>query len=707
MASSKAVSSMPEDMTESEAVSEHARLEGVLRGHDTRYFEDDAPEISDGEYDALKQRYLAIEARFPALVTAASLSRRVGAAPSAKFGKVRHRVAMLSLDNAFDESDVDDFLARIRRFLDMPADLPLNMTAEPKIDGLSCSLRYEKGRLVVAATRGDGAEGENVTANVATIATVPAMLAGNYPDVIEVRGEIYMRHADFAALNQQQGEKGDKIFANPRNAAAGSLRQLDPAITAARPLSFFAYSWGDHGSLPGDTQFDVVQAFASWGFAINPLMRRCASRDEMLDVYRAIERDRARLGYDIDGVVYKVDDLALQRQLGFVSRSPRWAIAHKFSAEKAATILRAIDIQVGRTGALTPVAKLEPVTVGGVVVANATLHNEDEIKRKDVRIGDTVVIQRAGDVIPQIVSVDLARRPADSVPFAFPETCPCPLKTAIVREAVGSGGSGAIKRCSGELACPFQRVEHLKHFCSRRAFDIEGFGDKLIERFFADGRVTTPAEIFTLSARDAASVSPLREEEGLGDLSVRNLFAAIEARREIAFERFLYALGIRHVGETTAKVVARHFGSFAAFRAAAMAEHAVASLSQIDGIGPIVAEAISAFFHQPANILMVDDLLRVVDVAEAQKPASVDGAPLAGQVIVFTGELVAFSRDEARAKAERLGAKVTDSVSKKTTLVVAGPGAGSKLKKAQDLGIAILDEAGWLNVVKDHAGLSG
>lgn len=480
MASSKAVSSMPEDMTESEAVSEHARLEGVLRGHDTRYFEDDAPEISDGEYDALKQRYLAIEARFPALVTAASLSRRVGAAPSAKFGKVRHRVAMLSLDNAFDESDVDDFLARIRRFLDMPADLPLNMTAEPKIDGLSCSLRYEKGRLVVAATRGDGAEGENVTANVATIATVPAMLAGNYPDVIEVRGEIYMRHADFAALNQQQGEKGDKIFANPRNAAAGSLRQLDPAITAARPLSFFAYSWGDHGSLPGDTQFDVVQAFASWGFAINPLMRRCASRDEMLDVYRAIERDRARLGYDIDGVVYKVDDLALQRQLGFVSRSPRWAIAHKFSAEKAATILRAIDIQVGRTGALTPVAKLEPVTVGGVVVANATLHNEDEIKRKDVRIGDTVVIQRAGDVIPQIVSVDLARRPADSVPFAFPETCPCPLKTAIVREAVGSGGSGAIKRCSGELACPFQRVEHLKHFCSRRAFDIEGFGDKLI-----------------------------------------------------------------------------------------------------------------------------------------------------------------------------------------------------------------------------------
>ncbi len=707
MASSKAVSSMPEDMTESEAASEHARLEGVLRGHDTRYFEDDAPEISDGEYDALKQRYLAIEARFPALVTAASLSRRVGAAPSVKFGKVRHRVAMLSLDNAFDESDVDDFLARIRRFLDMPADLPLKMTAEPKIDGLSCSLRYEKGRLAVAATRGDGAEGENVTANVATIATVPAMLTGNYPDVIEVRGEIYMRHADFAALNQQQGEKGDKIFANPRNAAAGSLRQLDPAITAARPLSFFAYSWGDHGSLPGNTQFDVVQAFANWGFAINPLMRRCMNRDEMLDVYRAIERDRARLGYDIDGVVYKVDDLALQRQLGFVSRSPRWAIAHKFSAEKAATILRAIDIQVGRTGALTPVAKLEPVTVGGVVVANATLHNEDEIKRKDVRIGDTVVIQRAGDVIPQIVSVDLARRPADSVPFAFPETCPCPLKTAIVREAVGSGGSGAIKRCSGELACPFQRVEHLKHFCSRRAFDIEGFGDKLIERFFADGRVTTPAEIFTLSARDAASASPLREEEGLGDLSVRNLFAAIEARREIAFERFLYALGIRHVGETTAKVIARHFGSFAAFRAAAVAENAVASLSQIDGIGPIVAEAISAFFHQPANILMVDDLLRVVDVAEAQKPASVDGAPLGGQVIVFTGELVALSRDEARAEAERLGAKVTDSVSKKTTLVVAGPGAGSKLKKAQDLGIAILDEDGWLNVVKDHAGLSG
>ena len=707
MASGKTASPMPDDMTPSEAASEHARLESVLRGHDARYFEDDAPEISDGEYDALKQRYLAIEARFPALVTAASLSQRVGAAPAAKFGKVRHRVAMLSLDNAFDESDVDDFLARIRRFLDLPPDLPLKMTAEPKIDGLSCSLRYEKGRLMVAATRGDGAEGENVTANVATIATVPSMLAGHYPDVIEVRGEIYMRHADFAALNQLQSERGEKIFANPRNAAAGSLRQLDPAVTAARPLSFFAYSWGDHASLPGDSQFDVVRAFADWGFAVNPLMRRCANRDEMLDVYRTIERNRAQLGYDIDGVVYKVDDLALQRQLGFVSRSPRWAIAHKFSAEKAATILRAIDIQVGRTGALTPVAKLEPITVGGVVVANATLHNEDEIKRKDVRIGDTVVIQRAGDVIPQILSVDLTRRPEDAVPFVFPETCPCPLKTAIVREAVGSGGSGAIKRCSGELACPFQRVEHLKHFCSRRAFDIEGFGDKLIERFFAEGRVTTPAEIFTLSARDAASGSPLREEDGFGDLSVRNLFAAIEARREIAFERFLYALGIRHVGETTAKVVARHFGSFPAFRAAAMAEDALASLSQIEGIGPIVADAISAYFRQPANIVMVDELLKVVEVKEARKPARVDGAPLAGQVVVFTGELLALSRDEARAKAERLGAKVTDSVSKKTTLVVAGPGAGSKLKKAQDLGITILDEAGWLDAVKDHADLSG
>lgn len=706
MTGEKAAGLAVDDLSADEARLEYERLQSELADHDRRYFEQDDPTISDAAYDRLKRRYLAIEARFPEFITAASLSKTVGAAPAAKFGKVRHRVPMLSLDNAFDDEDVGDFLARIRRFLDLPAETDIVCTAEPKIDGLSCSLRYESGRLVVAATRGDGAEGEDVTANVETIADVPRCLKGDVPDLIEVRGEIYMGHDDFAALNRRQSEAGEKIFANPRNAAAGSLRQLDPTITASRPLRFFAYAWGDHSSLPGDSQYDVVQAFAGWGFAVNPRMRLCHGVNDMLAAYRETEAARSTLGYDIDGVVYKVNALALQHRLGFVSRSPRWAIAHKFSAEKATTLLRAIDIQVGRTGALTPVAKLDPVTVGGVVVSNATLHNEDEIKRKDIRVGDTVMIQRAGDVIPQVLAVLADRRPADAVPFVFPETCPCPLGTPVIREAIGGGSAGVIRRCTGGFSCPYQRVEHLKHFCSRRAFDIEGLGDKQLERFFVDETlpIKTPADIFTLARRDAANLKKLKDVEGYGATSVKNLFAAIEARRVISLERFIYALGIRHVGETTAKLIARHFGSFAAFRQAATSAETSSILSSIEGIGPIVAEAIAAFFATDTNMRMVDDLLDVVTVEtqEIAKPAGVQ--PFSGQTIVFTGELSATNRDEAKAQAERLGAKVTDSVSKKTTLVVAGPGAGSKLKKASELGIRVVDEAGWQAMVAQASG---
>lgn len=690
-----------ESLSASAAAAEHARLEGELAGHDLRYFQEDAPTLSDADYDALKRRLLAIEARFPDLARPGGLSQKVGAAPKAAFGKVAHRVPMLSLDNAFETEDVFAFVERVRRGLALDPSAELAFTAEPKIDGLSCSLRYESGRLVVAATRGDGAEGEDVTANVRTIADVPARLAGDVPDVFEVRGEVYMSHADFAALNARQAKDGEKVFANPRNAAAGSLRQLDSSITASRPLRFFAYGWGDRSALPADTQFGMLQAIAAWGFRINPLAQLCRSAEALLAHYAAIEAQRATLGYDIDGVVYKVDRLDWQARLGFVSRSPRWAVAHKFSAEKATTILRDIEIQVGRTGALTPVAKLEPVTVGGVVVSNATLHNEDEIARKDVRIGDTVIVQRAGDVIPQIVGVVLDRRPAGAAPFAFPRVCPCPLQTPVRREDTASGEAGAVQRCSGEFACPYQRIEHLKHFVSRRAFDIEGLGEKQIDRFFADDMlpIKTPADIFTLARRDAVNIKKLKDVEGYGDLSVRNLFAAIESRRQIGLERFIYALGIRHVGETTAKVLARHFVSWARFRDAASAAEAVASLSAVDGVGDVVAEAIRDYFNEPHNTGLVDALLGEVTVLDtaAPAPAAGDGA-LAGETVVFTGELTAMPRDEAKARAEALGAKVTDSVSKKTTLVVAGPGAGSKLKKATELGIKVIDEAGWLDL---------
>lgn len=695
-------------LTPREAKREHEALGQDIAAHDTRYYNDDAPTVSDAEYDALRRRYEALEARFPALRDGESLSLKVGARPSEKFAKVRHGVPMLSLANGFDDEDIAEFVARIRRFLDLPADAPLAFTAEPKIDGLSCSLRYEKGELVRAATRGDGEVGEDVTANVMTVSGIPHRLAGaSVPDVIEVRGEIYLRHEDFAALNRRQQEAGRPLFANPRNAAAGSLRQLDPAITASRPLAFFAYAWGEATALPGDTQYGVIAGFGRWGLPINPLMKLCHSVEELVAHYRAIEMERATLGYDIDGVVYKVDSLALQARLGFVSRSPRWALAHKFAAEQATTELLAIEIQVGRTGVLTPVAKLRPVTVGGVVVSNATLHNEDEIARKDVRVGDTVVIQRAGDVIPQIAGVVAERRPPGSVPYEFPHSCPVCGAHAVREINPRTGRQDVARRCTGGLTCPAQAVERLRHFVSRNALDIDGLGEKQIEYFYAEGLVRSPQDIFTLAERDAGSMTPLRAREGFGDTSVRNLFAAIDARRNMPLNRFIFALGIRHVGDTTAKLLARHYGSFDAFRQAAIAagqgisaevlnNEAWAELTSIDGIGPVVADAIVAFFDEPHNIETLDALLAQVD---PQPMEALGGdSPVAGKTVVFTGSLERMTRDEAKAMAERLGAKVAGSVSAKTNLVVAGPKAGSKLERAKELGIEVIDEAAWLEL---------
>ncbi|MFC0219150.1 NAD-dependent DNA ligase LigA [Pseudochelatococcus lubricantis] len=701
-------------LTPREAKREHAALGAEIAAHDVRYFSEDAPVISDADYDALRRRYDALEARFSTLRDAESLSVKVGARPSEKFAKVRHRVPMLSLSNGFSDDDVREFVARVRRFLDWPADTPLVFTAEPKIDGLSCSLRYEGGRLVTAATRGDGEEGEDVTANALTVAGIPHQLAGgDVPEVIEVRGEVYMRHTDFAALNARQLEAGKPVFANPRNAAAGSLRQLDPQITAARPLAFFAYAWGERTALPADTQYGVIAAFQRWGLPVNPLMTRCQSADELLAHYRIIEAQRADLGYDIDGVVYKIDSLALQERLGFVSRSPRWALAHKFPAERAATTLLAIDIQVGRTGVLTPVAKLKPVTVGGVVVSNATLHNEDEIARKDVRIGDTVIVQRAGDVIPQIIGVVPERRPADAPPFVFPEVCPVCGAHAVRETNPRTGRQDVARRCTGGLTCEAQAVERLKHFVSRNAFDIDGLGEKQIELFFAKGLVHGPQDIFTLEERDSQNpVSKLKNYEGFGEVSVRNLFAAIDSRRTVTLNRFIFALGIRHVGETTAKLLARHYGSFAAFRQAALdagrgisAEalnnEAWAELTSIDGIGEVVADAIVQFFAEPHNIETLDALL--ARVTPQPMEATVSDSPVAGKTVVFTGSLERMTREEAKAMAERFGAKVAGSVSVKTDLVVAGPKAGSKLERARALGIETIDEDAWLALVQAGA----
>ncbi|HEY1453142.1 MAG TPA: NAD-dependent DNA ligase LigA [Roseiarcus sp.] len=683
----------PAKLTLAKARAEHIRLGAEIADHDRRYYGEDQPTISDAEYDELRRRYTALEAAFPELAGVDSENRKVGAAPSEKFAKVRHAVPMLSLGNIFADEEVEEFCARVRRFLGLSESAPLDIVAEPKIDGLSCSLRYENGELVRAATRGDGYEGEDVTANVRAVQSIPHRLKGA-PRIFEARGEVYMRHADFAALNARQAEAGKPVYANPRNFAAGSLRQLDPGITASRPLAFFAYAWGEVTEPIASTQLGAIEAMRRFGLPTNSLTRLCHSTAELLERYHAIEAERATLGYDIDGVVYKVNDLALQQRLGFISRSPRWAVAHKFAAEKAMTIVEAIGINVGRTGALTPLAKLKPVTVGGVVVSNATLHNEDEINRKDVRVGDTVVVQRAGDVIPQILEVVIDKRPPGAAPYEFPHVCPVCGSAALREIDEKTGEADVVRRCTGTLVCAAQAVEGLKHFVSRNAFDIEGLGEKLIELFFTEGLIRTPADIFTLQARDGQGRPPLREWEGFGDLSARNLFNAIDARRSIGLNRFLYALGIRHVGETNARRLARHFGDWAPLRAAARAENAAEELSSVEGVGPVVAEAVADFFAEPRNEAALDALLNEVTIEPMEAVAA--GHPLAGKTIVFTGSLERMTRDEAKAIAERLGAKVSGSISAKTDLVVAGPGAGSKLAKARELGVETIDEEEWV-----------
>ncbi len=696
------------ELSEAEAKKELARLAREIKHHDDLYYASDAPEISDADYDGLRQRNEAIETAFPALIRADSPTHRVGASPVEAFGKVRHAVPMLSLGNAFADEDVADFLQRVRRFLALEADAELELTAEPKIDGLSISLTYVAGELVQAATRGDGEEGENVTTNVKTIREIPHRLKGRHvPDTIEVRGEIYLGHADFQKLNDEQAAAGAKVFANPRNAAAGSLRQLDAGITAKRPLRFFGYAWGAASALPAKTQVGVVQAFADWGMPTNPLMSVCKSLDDILAYYHEVGLKRADLGYDIDGVVYKVNRLDLQERLGFVSRAPRWAIAHKFPPQEATTRLNDIDIQVGRTGALTPTARLEPVTVGGVVVSNATLHNEDEIKRKDVRIGDLVVLRRAGDVIPQIVSVVAEKRPQGTKPYVFPETCPVCGSHAVREVDEKTGRADVVRRCTGGLICPAQAKERLKHFVSRNAFDIEGLGEKQIELFYEDGRIMRPADIFTLEQREARKPEDKRlvSQKGFGAKSVEKLFKAIDARRTIGLDRFIYALGIRHIGETTARDLAKALGTIEAFQQAAVAaakdgrgSEAYVDLDNIEGIGETVVDALIDFYGEPHNVEVLRDLLALIEV-QPFKQARVTSSPVLDKVVVFTGTLEKMSRGEAKALAERLGAKVTGSVSAKTDYVVAGSDAGSKLKKAQELGVAVLSEADWLTLV--------
>lgn len=690
------------DLTEAQAVEELTRLADEITRHDLAYHQDDAPTISDAEYDALKRRNLDIEDRFPHLIRENSPSTRVGAPRAEQFSPVTHGTPMLSLDNAFSDEDALEFDARIRRFLKLD-ETPIRYTAEPKIDGLSASIRYEKGVLVQGATRGDGRVGEDVTANLLTIRDIPQKLAGSgWPEVIEVRGEVYLGHAEFAALNAAAAEAGDKTYANPRNAAAGSLRQIDSAITAKRPLRFFAYAWGLLSEKFADSQWEALEKLKTWGFQTTPQSTRVEGAEGLLAAYAAMEAARPNLGYDIDGVVYKVDNLDWQRRLGFVSRAPRWGIARKFPAEQARTVLEAIDLQVGRTGAVTPVARLRPVTVGGVSVTNATLHNGDEIARKDLRVGDTVIVQRAGDVIPQIVASIPEARPADAVPFEFPHLCPCPLQTPLVRETTASGAETVVRRCSGELACPFQRIEHLKHFVSRRAFDIEGLGEKQLTAFYEDELIREPADIFTLEARDRLSLKKLKDRDRAGETSVANLFAAIESRRTIPLDRFIYGLGIRHIGEQTALVMARGYGTVADFLAAmdkvaARDEEAIAELDALDQIGDAVIEAAAAFFAEDHNRGMVQRLYDQLTVQDAEKPKT--DTAVAGKTVVFTGALERMTRDEAKAQAEALGAKVSSSVSKKTDLVVAGPGAGSKLKTATELGIQVMTEDEWLAMV--------
>nr|WP_232793397.1 NAD-dependent DNA ligase LigA [Caulobacter hibisci] len=773
------------DLTEAQAVEELERLADALAGHDLRYFQDDAPTIDDAEYDALKRRNLDIEARFPQHIRENSPSLKVGAARSAQFSPVEHGVPMLSLDNAFSNDEATEFDARIRRFLRLTPDEPVFYTAEPKIDGLSASIRYEKGVLVQGATRGDGRVGEDVTANLKTIADIPHKLKGSgWPEVIEIRGEVYVELEAFAAFNRAAEEAGSRTYANPRNFAAGSLRQIDPKISATRPLRFFGYAWGLASEPFAASQWEALEKLEEWGFVTTaPPAQKVEGAQGLLDVYAHFETLRPQLPFDIDGVVYKVDDLERQRRLGFVSRSPRWAIARKFPAQRAKTILEAIDIQVGRTGAHTPVARLKPVTVGGVSVTNATLHNADEIARLDVRIGDTVVLQRAGDVIPQIVEVDVEARPEGAAPYEFPHVCECPLKTALTQEINANGVESVVRRCTGEFACPFQRVEHLRHFVSRRAFDIEGLGEKQLQAFFEEGWIKEPADIFAL-ARDEEKLAALRERDGYGETSVKNLIAGIDARRTIGLDRMIYGLGARDIGETTSTVLARHFDQFADLQAASEAaakglpgatylelstaagvgpkaldllveagragvpadpwpqsedlelkigqvvpkltKPARAALAQrygtwdafaqglaeaakgapgedylhlaaVDGVGPVAAQSLARFFAEEHNRQKVENLLAQLDVQAVAKPKT--DTAVAGKTVVFTGALEKMTRDEAKAQAEALGAKVASSVSKKTHLVVAGPGAGSKLKAAQDLGIQVMTEDEWLALV--------
>ena len=681
-----------EQISEAEAANELMRLAKAIAHHDRLYHAEDAPEISDPEYDALVRRNAELEAAFPHLIRADSPSRKVGHEIAASpLSKVTHEVRMMSLDNAFSADEVREWVARMRRFLALPEDAPIAITAEDKIDGLSCSLRYEHGRLVRAATRGDGQVGEDVTANVASIADIPQQLRGDgVPDVFEVRGEVYMSKQDFAALNAAQQSAGGKLFANPRNAAAGSLRQKDASVTAQRPLRFWAYGWGAASAVPGETQYEMMRQIESWGFPVSPFLKLTDSVDEMLAHYAEIGRRRPDLPYEIDGVVYKVDRLDWQARLGFVAKAPRWALAHKFPAEQAETTLEAIDIQVGRTGKLTPVGRLAPVLVGGVTVTNVTLHNRDEIARLGVRPGDRVLVQRAGDVIPQVVKN--LTPDAERAPFEFPDQCP-----ECGSEAVAEGGEVDV-RCTGGLICPAQRTERLKHFVSRKALDIEGLGEKTIDQFFALGWLESPADIFRLKDKRAKILAL----DGWQDKSVDNLLASVENKRAPDAARLLFGLGIRHVGEVTARDLTKNFRELPALRTAAEKAHdgdteALAEITSIDGVGGAVVEALGDFFHEPHNVAVWEDLLN--ELSPPPYVVETLDSPVAGKTVVFTGKLETMSRDEAKAQAERLGAKAAGSVSAKTDLIVAGPGAGSKLKKAAELGIEVIDEAGWAEIV--------
>jgi DNA ligase (NAD+) len=680
-----------------EAQKRHKELATQIFQHDKKYYADDAPEISDADYDKLRQELLNLEKQYPELETEASPSQKVGVKPSKGFGKIKHAVPMLSLGNVFTEEELEDFLTRVRKFLGLNEDKTVEIAAEPKIDGLSCSLRYEKGELVYAATRGDGYEGEDITANVKTIKDISQKLEGDYPDIVEVRGEVYMRRDDFLKLNEKQEAEGKQKFANPRNAAAGSLRQLDASITATRPLYFFGYALGEISDQIADTQWGIRDKIQSWGFTEAKPAALCQNLKEIMDYYAHINDQRAELNYEIDGVVYKVNNLDYQERLGFVSRAPRWATAHKFPAEKAMTILNDIDIQVGRTGVLTPVARLEPITVGGVVVSNATLHNEDEIKRKDVRIGDHVTIQRAGDVIPQVVNVIMDKRKTDSQPYEFPKTCPVCNSQAIREEGEVAW------RCTGGLICEAQAVERLKHFVSRLAFDIDGLGSKIVQQFWEEGLIKTPVDIFTLEERDQKSLTKIRNKEGWGEISAKNLFQSINDRRNIDFNRFIYALGIRQIGEATAKRLASTYSDLENLKSKMIEaknheSEAYQDLINIDDIGPSTADDLIGFFNEPHNQEILEKLMAQVQINPYEMPDNQDSA-VAGKTVVFTGSLTKFTRAEAKAKAESLGAKVSGSVSKKTDYVVAGEDAGSKLKKAKELGVDVLSEDQWLDLI--------